>query len=83
MARIESQTKFTTEITAEEISRRYLADNGMVAISRPLAEFMAKCDGGVARDFMVYSASKDVYVMSGMAADLIHGLKGLVEHQKD
>ena len=73
MARILSHTKFTAEITAEEISRRYLADNGMVAISRRLAEFLAKSDGGSAGHLMVYVTHMDMYVMSESARDLIDG----------
>jgi hypothetical protein len=71
VSRILSNTKFTTEITAEEVSRRYLADNGMVAIGRSLAEFLAKCDGGVASHLMVYHPHLDFYGASSAARDLI------------
>jgi hypothetical protein len=77
MTRILSNTKFTTEITAEEISRRYLADNGMVAISRRLADFLAKSDRGVAAHYMVYHPHLDLYGMSDAAGHLINGDKEL------
>lgn len=46
----------------EFVTRRYLAERGLVAIDRALAEDMAKLDGGVGANLMVYDAKFDRYV---------------------
>jgi len=53
---------FLTEISEEDISKRYLAENGLVAIQRELAEDLAKCDGGPGTHLMAYNAKRDCYV---------------------
>lgn len=54
--------KLTMEVTAEDVARDFLRDNGFVAIKRNLAEELAKCDGGFGRDLMVYDPNSDCYV---------------------
>ena len=71
MAKILADTKFTIEITAQEITQNYLDSIGMVAIPRILAEHLAKCDGGVASHWMVYDPRLDRYRMSPAARDLL------------
>jgi len=68
-----SNTKFTIEVTAKEISRRYLAENGMVAINRELANLLAKSDGGVASHLMIYAPRWDEYIPSDEANALLRG----------
>lgn len=53
-----------------EFVQRYLANNGLVAINRGLAENLASLDHGVAASYMVYDASHDIYRPSPMAVDL-------------
>lgn len=63
--------KLLVEITEMEVTRRYLAQNGLVAIDRELANDLAKCDGGVASHLMVYDSARDRYQRA--QAEVNHG----------